>query len=343
VHEGETPEELAAYAATMPARSLANVAAEVPDVIRAVIDRALSFERAGRWETARAMREALARAYELATGCAVPAPPQGGVPKEEPSILPIVMQRPPIELEPVRQGADRTAFRGSSRMAGPSTAMGSLVPGPIWSGARNTPVGPLGAGLFDSLSAKYRGRRSDITELFEQIRHTPPTCEANGMHATNLIELLRSHDVVPPSELSPKRHRFFPMREHMQLLVLAAVSLYPDQPAGEGLRRLGWTVIPTYARSPAGSGMMKLACNWETTLRMLAAGYHVGQRPGTARVTSARRGYARLELRQIWSFGETYHRGVVEGLLRWCKIECSTRAHKLSRSNTDIDIVWRED
>ena len=197
--------------------------------------------------------------------------------------------------------------------------------------------------VFDLLSKKYPGRRTEIADLFEQIRHTPASCEANGMYATNLIALLRSKHVDPPVGIAPTRHRFFPMRDHMQLLVLAALSLHPNQPAGEALQRLGWQVIPTFANSPAGSIMMNLACSWETALSTLARGYHVGQHPGEARVADARRGYARLELRQIWSFGDTYHRGVVDGLLRWCKINGHTQAQRHSRSSTDINIEWQAD
>lgn len=199
------------------------------------------------------------------------------------------------------------------------------------------------ADILESLRTKYPERSAEIAELSEQIRHTPQTCEANGMYATNLIELLRSRNVELPAALSPSRHRYFPMRNHMQLMVLAGVTAYPHLPAGEAIRRLGRLVIPAFARSPAGSIMMELARSWEAGLGVLARGYHIAQRPGEARVVDARRGYACLALRNIWSFGETYHRGVVEGLMEWCHVEGTTTAHKLSRYNTDILIEWRED
>lgn len=66
VHEAETPEELVVRAATTPAPSLAAVLPSVPAAIAEVIDRALRFERAERWPSAGAMRDALVRARDQA-------------------------------------------------------------------------------------------------------------------------------------------------------------------------------------------------------------------------------------------------------------------------------------
>ena len=64
VHEAETAQEQAVYAATRPARPLASVAADLPQEVCALVDKAISFERADRWQTAAQMRDALARLYQ---------------------------------------------------------------------------------------------------------------------------------------------------------------------------------------------------------------------------------------------------------------------------------------
>jgi eukaryotic-like serine/threonine-protein kinase len=61
VHTGETAEEMLVHAATRPAPPLASVAAHVPPLVAEVIDRALAFDKADRWQSARAMQEALER------------------------------------------------------------------------------------------------------------------------------------------------------------------------------------------------------------------------------------------------------------------------------------------
>ena len=68
VHQGENASQLLVNAATKKARRLASVAPEVPGEIAEVIDRALTFEKADRWPSAQAMRDALAKACMTATG-----------------------------------------------------------------------------------------------------------------------------------------------------------------------------------------------------------------------------------------------------------------------------------
>jgi len=62
VHHAETAEEAVVRSATRPAPPLASVASDVPLSVAQVIDRALAFERADRWPTARHMKEALVQA-----------------------------------------------------------------------------------------------------------------------------------------------------------------------------------------------------------------------------------------------------------------------------------------
>jgi serine/threonine-protein kinase len=73
VHASSTPEELVVFTATRPARSLAEVAPEVPAPIVRVIDRALSFAKKDRWPDARSMRKALAEAHAEVFGVEIPA------------------------------------------------------------------------------------------------------------------------------------------------------------------------------------------------------------------------------------------------------------------------------
>jgi uncharacterized protein (TIGR02265 family) len=161
------------------------------------------------------------------------------------------------------------------------------------------------------------------------------------MYVVFLLDLLRMNNVLVPGVREPHRFRYYPNREYMELLLLAAVSLHPDKTLAEGLRCLGRLVIPTFARSLAGSVMMSMAtCTWEGALGGLARGYSLSLHPGEARVADFRRGHARVELRGIWSFGDTYQVGVIEGLMRWCDINGRAVVEKLSRANTDITLHW---
>jgi serine/threonine-protein kinase len=65
VHGQKTSAELIIATATTPAPSLRDAWPEAPDVVTAIVDRALAFERADRWQDARAMQAAVRRALAI--------------------------------------------------------------------------------------------------------------------------------------------------------------------------------------------------------------------------------------------------------------------------------------
>ena len=62
VHQGATQEEMLVLSATQRAPLLGSVVDDVPPILAEIVDRALEFDKAARWPTARAMREALLEA-----------------------------------------------------------------------------------------------------------------------------------------------------------------------------------------------------------------------------------------------------------------------------------------
>ena len=65
VHEAHTPMEGMIFAATRPARSLFDVWPAAPPGLANVVDIALCFDKARRWESAEQMRTALANAMRV--------------------------------------------------------------------------------------------------------------------------------------------------------------------------------------------------------------------------------------------------------------------------------------
>jgi serine/threonine-protein kinase len=74
VHAADSPEEALVLSATRSAPSLQTVVRDAPPVVVQVIDRALAFDKAGRWPSALAMREALRQASVAAFGGLAPLP-----------------------------------------------------------------------------------------------------------------------------------------------------------------------------------------------------------------------------------------------------------------------------
>ncbi len=89
VHPAESTQATLVYAATREARALGPLAPDAPPSIVAVVDRALSFDRAARWPSARAMRAALVtaaiEAYQEVPGATALREARGFAPGEGPS------------------------------------------------------------------------------------------------------------------------------------------------------------------------------------------------------------------------------------------------------------------
>jgi serine/threonine-protein kinase len=78
VHPGSTGAEVLIYAATTPARPIGSLAPWLPPEVARIVDRALAFEQADRWSSAREMQARL-------RGVSLPAQPPAIQPLQEPA------------------------------------------------------------------------------------------------------------------------------------------------------------------------------------------------------------------------------------------------------------------
>ena len=118
VHEGESSGELLVRAATVPARALATVAAEVPEPIRNVVDRALAFDKEERWPDATTMLHQLVLACETSFGVSPSTlPGLVGPDIEWPSQVHDETTLPPVRSAPGRSSHRRTRPGRRARMA----------------------------------------------------------------------------------------------------------------------------------------------------------------------------------------------------------------------------------
>ncbi len=117
VHQAETLRDHLVAAATTPARSLAEVARNMPMQVTAVVDRALALDKEQRWPDARTMQDALRWAYRAVL--------QG----EELSMTIMAAS------SPVTQSSPRLAERFDDEQAPPSDAKTLLIP-------PTEPIGP---------------------------------------------------------------------------------------------------------------------------------------------------------------------------------------------------------
>ena len=124
VHQGATSEEMLVLSATQPAPAIGSVVHDVPPIIATVVDRALAFDKAGRWPNARAMRDALIHAGRVVWACDAPDDLEDrDVDKTDPAPPPPMTLRSEVEA-PMRSGPEESTLE-SPTLPGPSTVAGS--------------------------------------------------------------------------------------------------------------------------------------------------------------------------------------------------------------------------
>ena len=140
IHAAENATQMIIAAATKPARSIAT-AASCPPEVAALVDRALAFDKSGRWPSAAAMRAALQETYRMVFGGAPRREDlvelfsgASSIPKVEVDRTRALVQTPAAQPPPLVRAATMPAvavsgFGGTTAQPVSSTPAPSGVPG----------------------------------------------------------------------------------------------------------------------------------------------------------------------------------------------------------------------
>jgi uncharacterized protein (TIGR02265 family) len=173
------------------------------------------------------------------------------------------------------------------------------------------------------------------------VDRTPAKNTIHGMYVAELRSLMESEGLHDHGLEDIRRFRYYPLRDYMQVLLDCVTSLYPQQPIRDGLQTIGRLVCPTFATSFGGRVIMSaVGSSLELGLKVLARGYQLSLKPGRATTVDLAPGRAKVELRDVWNFGDSYQVGVIEGLMNWCHIEGSITPTVLSPCDTDLLVEW---
>lgn len=126
VHEGRTTNEVLLAAMTKPAPDLRATQPSVPEAVSAIVDRALKFDKTQRWPDARAMQDAIRRAYHRIHGAPLSTQPPIVVPDVVPNRT---LASAPADSFPGGVGGTGAAV-SSGRTGAPLRAL-STIPRPV--------------------------------------------------------------------------------------------------------------------------------------------------------------------------------------------------------------------
>lgn len=188
--------------------------------------------------------------------------------------------------------------------------------------------------------SSHHGR--DLRAHFDRIERTPRSHTIKGMYVAGIQDTMRSLGMETDA-LKIQQFKDYPIRDFMETLLDATVTLFPKKPVAEGLKLLGEQAIPTFAASIVGSVIMgTVGRSWNLALKCVSRGYEVSLKPGRAVVAEISNGQALVELREVWNFGESYQVGVINGLMQWCGLKGEILPVIKSQCDVDLQIVWAE-
>ena len=182
---------------------------------------------------------------------------------------------------------------------------------------------------------------TDKAELEDWIKETPPEATVKGMYVDTLLSMLKGRGAALPTDKRYFSFKDYPLRELMRLMVDAVDVLYPDISPREGMIALGSLAFPTFTSTTIGKVIFSVAGNsWLRALNLVTKAYEVSIRPGTATVMDLTETSARVELREIWNFGNSYQVGVFEGGMKHFGVRGSVQAVRVRR-RCDVDLIMR--
>lgn len=200
--------------------------------------------------------------------------------------------------------------------------------------------------VFDNTAPPASGStepesRTDRAELEAWISETPPEASVKGMYIETLLSMLKRRGAPRPNDKRYLAFKDYPLQELMRLMVDAVGVLYPDLSPCAGMIALGKQAFPTLTSTTIGKVIFSVAGqNWVSALNLVTRAYEVSIKPGTAAVKDLTETSARVELREIWNFGNSYQVGVFEGAMQHFGVRGTVRPVTVGR-RCDVDLMMQ--
>jgi len=130
----------------------------------------------------------------------------------------------------------------------------------------------------------------------------------------------------------------YPTTELAQVLYQSATLAYPDVPVREALRRIGQKVFPKIRETTAGALLFSVAGNRPfAAVKLIGRAYKLFTSSVSATPAEQADGSILVEMRNLWTFADSYHLGIIEGafISYGSKSEILVRRHSIC----DVDFL----
>ncbi len=176
--------------------------------------------------------------------------------------------------------------------------------------------------------------------LEARLAAVPADAQVKGLFFATARRVAQEHAGRAPGRESYSALINYPPQELVTVLAECAALAFPDLPPREGLRRLGHVVFPAVRENAAGTFLFSVAGNTlASAIRLIGRAYALFS---TARATlvANEANRALVELRNAWTFPDSYHLGILEGAMRFYHANGEIRLANESYSGADLELRW---
>lgn len=183
---------------------------------------------------------------------------------------------------------------------------------------------------------------SERQQLEGSIAMTPAHATVKGMYIDALLQELDRQRIVRPTTARFISFKDYPLRDFMRMLIDYSGLVVHDATPREALRQLGHSVFPTLAESTVGRIIFSIAGrNWIQALMLSPRAWEISLKPGSVQLCDVTETSARMALRDVWNFADTYQVGIIEGAMEVFRIEGTVRPQVLNRRcDVDLHLEW---
>jgi uncharacterized protein (TIGR02265 family) len=174
-----------------------------------------------------------------------------------------------------------------------------------------------------------------------ELRSVPNDAKISGMFIAPLVVELKRSD---PDGLTPRARyvpfNFYPLREHVQLLIEASQRVYADRPLRLGLRTLGRGAPSAFVASTLGKVVLGSTQGVHDRVAAIAKGYELNMRPGRATIVENTPNRIVVRLEDVHYFLDSHHVGVFEGIMKQSGVSGRVLFAAGLRGSADLLLEW---
>jgi uncharacterized protein (TIGR02265 family) len=179
-------------------------------------------------------------------------------------------------------------------------------------------------------------------DIEARIRGIPVDATAKGMFLQAVVDVAKAVGVIDLTRKDYTRFKDYSIREFVDLAVSVVPRAFPGVPFKEGLRRLGQRTFPMFANTLIGTAIFSIAArSYTQALHLVPRAYSVSMKPGSATIAYEEPGRAIIEIRNVWSFPDSYQIGVFEGAMDPLGATGEIKVRNVSACNADLLITWQ--